>query len=85
MTLLEMKWFDIWYEDKQCILSTMISNMQADLNAGYNPIGHTIKSELAEIESYRASIDSKLDEFATMDEKSVNRWCYYDLKRRGAI
>lgn len=85
MTLLEMRWFDIWYEDKQCILSTMISNMQADLNAGYNPIGNTIKRELEEIESYRASIDSKLDEFATMDETAVNRWCYYDLKRRGAI
>jgi hypothetical protein len=59
--------------------------MQSDLNAGYNPLGNSIKMQLAEIESYRASIDSKLEEFAKMDEKSVNRWCYYDLKRRGAI
>lgn len=85
MTLLEMKWFEIWYEDKQCILSTMISNMQADLNAGYDPLGNSIQNQLSEIESYRASIDSKLKEFVTMEEKTVNRWCYYDLKRRGAI
>ena len=85
MTFAEMKWFELWFEDKESILSTMVSNMQSDLDAGYNPSGNSIQSQIAEIANYKASIDSKLDEFSKMDEKSVNRWCYYDLKRRGAI
>ena len=81
----DMKWFEIWFEDKNNILECMVRNMQADLNAGYNPLGNSIKSQFAEIESYRKAIDAKLDEFSKMEDKAVNRWCYYDLKRRGAI
>ena len=81
----EMKWFEIWFDDKNNILECMVRNMQADLNAGYDPLGNSIKSQLADIENYRKAIDSKFDEFSKMENKAVNRWCYYDLKRRGAI
>ena len=81
----DMNWFEIWFDDKNSILECMVRNMQSDLNAGYNPLGNSIQSQLTEIENYRNAIDAKLEEFSKMEDRAVNRWCYYDLKRRGAI
>ena len=78
-------WFEIWFADKEAMVSTMVSNMAADLDAGYDYFGNTIKSERAAIEAYKAQFDAEVDAFKAMDETQVNRWCFYDMKKRGVI
>lgn len=78
-------WFDIWFADKQSMIDCMIRNMAADLEAGYDYFGNSIRSQREAIETYKAEFDRQMDEFKMMDEKAVNRWCFYDMKKRGAI
>lgn len=78
-------WFELWFSDKQCMVETMVKNMQADLNAGYDYFGNSIRKQMKQIDEYKAEFDKQLDEFKTMEEKEVNRWCFYDMKKRGAI
>ena len=78
-------WFELWYEDKQSMVNVMVQNMTADLKAGYDYFGNSIRRQVEEIEAYKAEFDKQMDEFKGMDEKEVNRWCYYDMKKRGAI
>lgn len=78
-------WFSVWQDDKESILQTMISNMASDLNAGYDYFGKSIIEQRKTIEAYKKEIDDTFDLFKTMEDKEVNRWCFYDLKKRGAI
>lgn len=78
-------WFDLWWMDKQSMMETMMRNMAADLAAGYNYFGHSITAQRERIERYKAETDAQMDAFKLMDETAVNRWCFYDLKKRGAI
>ena len=78
-------WFSVWQDDKESILQTMINNMTSDLNAGYDYFGKSIVEQHKTIEKYKSDIDTTYDLFKSMDEKEVNRWCFYDLKKRGAI
>ncbi len=79
------KWFEMWFSDKQSLVETMVKNMQADLDAGYNYFGDCIKRQRKEIDEYKAEFDRQVDAFKAMEEKQVERWCYYDMKKRGAI
>lgn len=78
-------WFDLWFDDKQGMINTMARNMAADLAAGYSYLGNSIQKQLKEIEAYKAKFEAEMSSFAAMDEKTVNRWCFYDMKKRGAI
>ena len=78
-------WFEFWYMDKKEILSCMHRNMAADIDAGYNPMGKSIRSQIDTIREYENSINAQLDKFVSMDEKQVEKWCYYDCLKRGAI
>ncbi len=78
-------WFDIWYEDKQSMISTMVRNMASDLDNGYDYFGNAIRSQQDMITAYKVDFDQTMDMFKTMNDKDVNRWCFYDLKKRGAI
>lgn len=78
-------WFEIWFQDKNDILNCMIKNMASDLNAGYNYFGNCIQKQLHAIEEYKNQFDSEMDAFYEMDENKVQRWCYYNLKKRGVI
>lgn len=78
-------WFNIWFEDKKSIISIMMSNMVADLNAGYDYFGKSIQNQKEEIAAYEKKFEEELDMFKTMDDKQVNRWCFYDMKKRGVI
>lgn len=79
-------WFELWYEDKESILATMIRNMQADLDAGYNYFGNSIIKQRQDIDDYKEEFDAQMENLKMMDSDSkVNRWCYLDLKKRGAI
>ena len=78
-------WFDVWFEDRQAILETMIRNMASDLANGYDYFGSCIIRQRECIERYKAETDTQMDKFKEMEEKAVNRWCFYELKKRGAI
>ena len=78
-------WFEIWFADKQSILDTMIKNMVSDLEAGYDYFGASIVRQQAEINFYKVQFDHELEILKNKDEKTANRWCYLDLKQRGAI
>lgn len=78
-------WFDIWFGDKQSMIDTMVKNMAADLDAGYNYFGQCIRNQQEAIAAYKAEFDKDMDMFKYMEEREVNRWCFYDLKKRGAI
>lgn len=78
-------WFDIWFMDKNNMINVMTRNMVADIEAGYNPEGATIRREREERDAYKAAFDAQMDTFKTMTENDVNRWCFYDMKKRGVI
>ena len=78
-------WFPLWHEDKQAILDTMVRNLQADLNAGYDYFGNSATSQRQSIEAYKAQMDEEMKTFRTMTDSQVSHWCFYDMKRRGAI
>jgi len=79
------RWFELWQDDRECMLNTMIRNMTADLDAGYNYFGRCIVNQREEIENYKKETESAFDLFKSMTEEQVNRWCFYDLKKRGVI
>ena len=78
-------WFERWFADNQRLLETMVRNMAADLECGYNYFGDSITRQRQQIAEYKAQFDSEVDGFKAMEERAVERWCYYDMKKRGAI
>lgn len=78
-------WFELWYDDKNSIIDAMARNMAADISAGYSYFGQSIVKQRRAIAQYKEQMDAEIDAFKEMDEKEVNRWCYYDMKKRGAI
>ena len=78
-------WFDIWFEDKQSMIDTMVRNMTSDLENGYDYFGKSITNQKNMIDEYKKEFDKNVDMFKTMTEKEVNRWCFYDMKKRGVI
>lgn len=78
-------WFDMWYSDKQNMLDTMVRNMQDDLDCGYDYFGKSITSQREMIDEYKKNFDVQMDKFKEMEDTAVNRWCYYDMKKRGVI
>lgn len=79
------EWFDIWFEDKKSIIAIMYSNMASDLSHGYDYFGKSIQTQKDEIARYESQFEKELDSFKSMSDEEVNRWCFYDMKKRGAI
>ena len=82
---MKIDWFELWYQDKQDILNCMVRNMASDLDAGYDYFGNSIQKQLKEIDEYKKQFDAEMDKFYEMDDAKVQRWCYYNMKKRGAI
>ena len=78
-------WFEIWFADQESILETMVRNMAADLDSGYNYFGNCISKQRDDIDRHKKAFDQQMLAFADMDDKKMNRWCYFDLRRRGVI
>lgn len=78
-------WFGIWLTDRQWILNCMVQNLADDLKAGFDYFGKSATRQREEIDAYEAQTNDQLDKFKEMDSAHVNRWCYYDLIKRGAI
>lgn len=67
------------------IIETMIRNMLADLDAGYDFHGGGIGTQLQYVEEYYEDFRNKLKEFKDMRELDINKWCYKDMIERGAM
>lgn len=80
-----MDWMKMWIDDKQGMISTMMRNLAADLDAGYTYFGQCVQKQKYDIEEYQKQYEKELMALADMDEKKANRWCYFDLLRRGVI
>ena len=78
-------WFKMWFEDKQSVLVTMHRNMMSDIEAGYNPCGDCIKRQREDIQKYSDLMDRQILALHAMEEFRANRWCYYDMVKRGVI
>lgn len=82
----KVDWYEIWDADKKSMLETMVRNMASDLENGYSYFGECIQRQMREIEAYKARYNAEIEKLAMMDNWSkVKRWCYLDMKRRGAI
>ena len=62
------RWFELWQDDRECMLNTMIRNMTADLDAGYNYFGRCIVNQRKEIEDYKKETESAFDLFKSMTD-----------------
>lgn len=81
----EDDYFAVWYQDKLSMIETMIRNMLADLDAGYDFHGGSIGTQLQYVEEYYEDFRNKLKEFKDMREPDINKWCYKDMIERGAM
>ena len=55
------------------------------MEAGYDYFGNCIQNQKRQLDEYKQKFDEQLMAFADMEDGKRNRWCYYDLLRRGAI
>lgn len=79
-------YFKIWLDYEKSILDTMVENMVFNLEAGYDYFGTSIEKQKAEIENYKHQVDDQLEIMAKFShDPKINKWCYMDLIRRGAI
>lgn len=78
-------WQTMWIDDKKSMISVMYGNLHADLDAGYDPVGNSIKRQLETICDYVARYEHELMQLASMTDAQAERWCKFDLIRRGAI
>ena len=72
------------YEQRPELIE-QIRNMKADIDAGYDPMGGCIRRQQEEIMERQSKFNIQMDAFKEMNDAKVNRWCYYDLKKRGVI
>lgn len=78
-------WVEIFIADKRSMLETMRENLSADLSAGYAENSKAVINQRVTIAEYSAKFNAEMELFKYMDEKTANRWAFYDLKKRGAI
>lgn len=78
-------WEELWREDKESIIYTMRRNVASDIENGYNLLSMSIQKQILDIVNYEREYEKQLDNFSYMKVEDINKWCYYDLKKRGAI
>ena len=81
----KIDWFELWFDDKKSIISTMERNIQSDLDAGYDPLGHIITKQVDDLNDYIDQFNYDIEMLGMMSEKEINHWCYLDMKKRGVI
>jgi hypothetical protein len=82
---MKTNWIEIWFADKVSMMDTMRRNLVADIEAGYNANGHSVRKQVVDIEEYEIKFNRDADRIKEMDPNKANHWCYIDLKKRGAI
>ena len=79
------EWFDLWRSGKDTILRTMVSNLHADLEAGYQPTGDSVGRQLATIADYRNNTNVQIMRLLNMTPEARDRWCFDDMLKHGTI
>ena len=78
-------WFEIWKEDRESMLNTMVRNMASDLENGYDYFGKSITMQREDIARFKADYEADLDHIGDMAPEKVQHWCYVRLLKLGAI
>lgn len=78
-------WYNLWMEDKISMIQTMRNNLASDIKNDYNLLSMTIQKQIIDIVNYERDYERQFEKFSSMSDKEINKWCYYDLKKRGAI
>lgn len=78
-------WFLMWNDDKRAMIDTMKRNVEADIDAGYNERGFTVVKAKEALDRYIRRYEDDVESFKRMTEKDVQRWCFYDLVKRGVV
>lgn len=85
MTRGRKDWFDVWCADWEGLIETQARNVQSEIDAGWKYKSDRVQNELRILNKFNGEYRRQLGRFASMEDKEVNRFCYYDLLRRGAI
>lgn len=78
-------WFELWREDRESMLNTMVRNMTADLEVGYDYFGKSITEQREAIAEFKRNFDADMDRIGEMEPNKVQHWCYVRLLKLGAI
>ena len=81
----KVDWFEMWRADKESMLATMVKNMSADLDVGYDFNGSCIQRQRSEIEKYEKDYQTLLNLISLMEPNKVQHFCYVQLLKSGAI
>lgn len=82
----EIDYREIWLDDADSMVSTMINNIIADMAAGYKGIGPCVVGQIEKLHRYAETkrfYDLMLDRWD--EDEMVQQWCYNDLLKRGII
>lgn len=79
-------WKDIWEEDKISMIKIMRRNLASDIVDGdFDLLSLLIQKQIVQIKECENNFTFAKIMLNKMDEYSQNKWCYYDLKKRGVI
>lgn len=73
----------LWYECRQSTIKTMVSNLNADIQAGYNWLGKSIQMQLFEITKYTLEYQQQFEALSYMTHEEAVKWCKKDMIKRG--
>lgn len=79
------EWRKMWDSDKRAMIDTMRRNLAADITAGYSMRGRSVQNQIHDIDEYEYDYFEQIRKLDSMSESEANKWCFYDMKRRGAI
>ena len=84
-TKVKIDYAEMWHDDKKSIIKTMVRNMNADMQVGYNWLGQSIQQQINEITAYTVNYEREAALLQAMTPDQQQRWCKRDLIKRGAI
>ena len=79
------EWIFMWNDDKRSVVATMYRNLTADIEAGYDLFGYSVRQAQAAITTYVAKWERQITELARLDTDAKGRKCFEWLRDCGAI
>lgn len=84
-TKVKIDYVEMWHDDKNCVIKTMVRNMNADMQAGYDWLSMAIQEQLATITTYTVEYKKQSRALEFMTNNDAQKWCKRDLIRSGTI
>lgn len=79
------EWIEMWNGSKRSTVASMYRNLTADIEAGYDLFGYSVRQAQAAITTYVAEWERQITELARLDTVSKGRKCFEWLKKSGDI